>query len=35
VQGWGWSPSSVDMGGINLGGGGKFGGAGGAGFDMG
>ena len=31
VQGWGWSPSSVDMGGMNMGGGGggKFGGAGG------
>jgi hypothetical protein len=31
VQGWGWSPSSVDMGGGGMGGGGggKFGGAGG------
>ena len=36
VQGWGWSPSSVDMGGMNLsGGGGKLGGVGGAPLDIG
>src|SRR5215472_12621393 len=33
--GWGWSPSSVDMGGVNLGGGGgKLGGVGGAPLDI-
>ena len=36
VPGWGWSPSSVDMGGTNLsGGGGKLGGVGGAPLDIG
>ena len=36
VQGWSWSPSSVDMGGVNLGGGGgKLGGVGGAPLDIG
>ena len=36
VPGWGWSPSSVDMGGMNLsGGGGKLGGVGGAPLDIG
>ena len=35
VQGWGWSPASIDMGGMNLSGGGKLGGVGGAPLDIG